>query len=82
MRIFLLFCTSAIVSMTREEGYIFGCCDMVVGEDAGWIDFLEGLGFGLAHGLLDQRIGLEGWRQSPAMGGFWHLLRPELRGIS
>jgi len=61
---------------------MFGCCDLVVGEDGRRIVFFEGLGFGLAHGLSDQRVGSEGWRQSPAMGGIRHLLGPELRGIS
>jgi len=42
---------------------------------------LEDLGFDLAHGLSDQCVGSEGWRQSPAMEGIRHLLRPELRGI-
>jgi len=61
---------------------MFGCGDVVVGEDAGWIDFFEDLGSGWAHGLSDQHVGSEGWRQSPAMGGIRHLLGPGLRVIS
>jgi len=81
---FLLFCTSAIVSMTREEGYVWvlGFSFVCVEDCVGWIDFFEGLSFDLAHGLSDQYVGSEGWRQSPVMGGIWHLLGLELRGIS
>jgi len=44
-----------------------------------WLDgFLYGLGFDLVQGLLDQRVGSEGWRQSPAMGGIRCLLGPGL----
>jgi len=63
-------------------GICLGCGIEVVVEDAGWIDFFEGLGYDLAHGLSDQHVGSDGWRQSTAMGGFRHLLWPELRGIS
>jgi len=76
---FLLFCTSAIVSMTWREGYGWVLrinFFLLLGI---WLDgFLYGLGFDWVQGLLDQRVGSEGWRQSPVMGGIRYLLRPGL----
>ena len=57
---FLLFCTSAIVYITWEEGYVLGWGVYGVGCGCfGWMEFLRAWVFGLAHGLSDQHVGLD-----------------------